>query len=125
MKLAVLIAVLAIAVLAVAAGCGGSGAGDRIAIAGADASRAPAAFRTYGCGACHSISGIDGADAHVGPPLDDLADRVTIAGSLSNTPENLIRWIRFPQRIDPGSVMPDMGVTQRDAADIAAYLYDH
>jgi cytochrome c2 len=125
MKPAVPIVVVAVAVLAVVAGCGGGGAGGRIAIAGADASRAPAAFRTYGCGACHSIPGIDGADADVGPPLDDLAGRVNIAGSLSNTPENLIRWIRFPQRIDPGSVMPDMGVTQQDAADIAAYLYDH
>jgi cytochrome c1 len=43
--------------------------------------------------------------------------------ALPNTPENLLAWIRSPQTIDPGNVMPNLGVTALDAADIAAYLF--
>jgi len=35
----------------------------------------------------------------------------------------MVRWIRGPQRFHPGSAMPDLGVSERDARDIAAYLY--
>jgi cytochrome c1 len=35
----------------------------------------------------------------------------------------MIKWIQHPQEIDPKNAMPDMGVTDRDAKDIAAYLY--
>lgn len=77
----------------------------------------------YGCSSCHTIPGVAGANATVGPPLDDWADRHFIAGSLENTPENLILWIRSPQSIEPGTAMPDMGVTGEDAQHIAAYLF--
>lgn len=46
-----------------------------------------------------------------------------VAGMLRNSPANLIRWIRDPQGVVPGNAMPDMGVTEADARDIAAYLY--
>jgi cytochrome c1 len=59
----------------------------------------------------------------VGPPLDHMGRRVFIAGLLRNTPENMVRWLRFPQRIVPGNAMPDMGLTERQARDITAYLY--
>ena len=36
---------------------------------------------------------------------------------------NMIRWIQRPQDVDPKNVMPNMGVTDQDARDIAAYLY--
>ena len=62
-------------------------------------------------------------DAEVGPPLDRYGRRVYIAGRLPNTPENLTAWLRAPQRYEPGGAMPDLGVTDRDARDIAAYLY--
>jgi cytochrome c len=77
----------------------------------------------YGCHSCHTIPGIREAKATVGPPLTDWADRHYIAGALSNTPENLILWIQYPQSIEPGTVMPDMGVTDQDARDVAAYLF--
>jgi cytochrome c1 len=35
----------------------------------------------------------------------------------------MLRWIREPQEVSPGSVMPEMGVTEQDGRDIAAYLY--
>lgn len=76
-----------------------------------------------GCGACHTIPGINGAVGLVGPPLDRMGRRVYIAGLLRNTPENMQIWLQNPQRIAPGVVMPDMGVTVEQSRDIAAYLY--
>jgi cytochrome c2 len=76
-----------------------------------------------GCGSCHSIKGISGADGLVGPPLDTIGRRVIIAGLLPNTPENLVAWLKDPQKIVPGNAMPDMGLNERQARDIAAYLY--
>jgi cytochrome c1 len=46
-----------------------------------------------------------------------------LAGILQNSPEHMIAWLRNPQVIDPLSAMPTLGVTERDARDIAAYLY--
>jgi cytochrome c2 len=107
----------------VAAGAAGCGEGDRSAVlSGADASRAPSLVDAYGCGSCHTISSIDGANGKVGPPLDDFGDRLYIAGELPNTPENLVRWLMNPQLIEPGTVMPNMGVSREDARDLAAYL---
>ncbi len=79
---------------------------------------------SYGCGSCHTIPGVPGADAMAAPPLGQFYERSYIAGQLSNTTENLIKWIQDPQEIDPGNAMPDLGVTQEEARDMAAYLYD-
>jgi cytochrome c1 len=80
-------------------------------------------LRAYGCDACHTIPGIYGANATVGPPLDAWADRRYIAGSLINTPDNLILWIQDPQAVEPGTAMPNLGVTEQEARDMGAYLY--
>ena len=77
----------------------------------------------YGCGACHDIPGVRGASATVGPPLGGIAIRSYLAGQLSNTPENMRRWIQQPQHVERGTAMPDMGVTEEHARDITAYLY--
>jgi cytochrome c2 len=45
-----------------------------------------------------------------------------LGGVLPNSPENMVRWLRAPQQFAPLSAMPDLGVTERDARDIAAYL---
>ncbi|XSG82019.1 MAG: c-type cytochrome [Methyloligella sp. ZOD6] len=75
-----------------------------------------------GCGSCHHIPGIKGATGLVGPPLHHMANRVFIAGKLRNSPENMVRWIENPQAVSPGNAMPDMGLTERQARDITAYL---
>jgi cytochrome c len=80
-------------------------------------------IRNYGCQSCHTIPGITGANALVGPPLLHWSKRVYIAGELPNTPENLEHWIQHPTQVEPGTAMPDMGVTEQDSRDIAAYLY--
>ena len=46
-----------------------------------------------------------------------------IAGMLPNTPDNLVLWLQRPQSVVPGNGMPDMGLSPRQAHDIAAYLY--
>ena len=84
---------------------------------------APAAFARYGCGGCHMIPGIWGANGKVGPDLTQVAQRATIAGSLSNDPETMVGWLEHPQALRPGSGMPEMGVTDKDARAMAAYLY--
>jgi putative membrane protein len=94
-----------------------------IALTGGDPDRGPDAIRRYGCGSCHDIPGVPGADSLVGPPLTSFSRRTYLAGRFPNTGETLIRWIERPQEMNPGSAMPDMGVTPEDAADIAAYLY--
>lgn len=87
-----------------------------------DAHRGKLALTQYGCHACHLIPGITGSSVHIGPPLAGLASRTLIAGKLHNTPDNLVRWIRTPQLFDPRTAMPAMGVMERDARDMAAYL---
>ena len=76
-----------------------------------------------GCGSCHMIPGIDGADGLVGPPLIHWSRRVVIAGLLQNTPANLVTWLMAPQDVVPDNAMPDLGLSEEQARDIAAYLY--
>jgi mono/diheme cytochrome c family protein len=87
-----------------------------------DPERGKRALQQYACVACHLIPGITGALAHVGPPLAGIASRTMLGGVVPNTPENMILWIRSPQKVSPPTAMPDLGVTERDARAIAAYL---
>jgi len=88
-----------------------------------DAERGAATVQRYGCGACHKIPGIPGAIGIVGPSLAKMAERGYVGGVLANTPENLIRWLLDPPRVDPTTAMPAMGLSEAEARDIAAYLY--
>jgi cytochrome c len=81
-------------------------------------------IQEYGCTACHTVPGVRGAAGKVGPRLDHVKEQIYIAGVLHNTPSNLILWIAHPEEVDPQTAMPDLGVTEEDARDIAAYLYD-
>jgi mono/diheme cytochrome c family protein len=88
-----------------------------------DPARGEVAIRQYACTTCHVVPGIVGPQAPVGPPLDRIATREYIAGMLPNTAENMLRWLKAPQEVNPRSAMPNLGVTERDARDMAAYLY--
>ncbi len=77
----------------------------------------------HGCGICHTIPGVLGANGTIGPPLTDYARRVYIAGKLPNQLDNLMRWIRNPQGIEPGTAMPNLPVSEAEALAMAAYLY--
>ena len=93
------------------------------ATTGGDPHRGETMFIQYGCGSCHHIGYVRNATGLVGPPLDNIALRAMIAGKLGNSPENLQRWIRDPQSITPGTGMPNLNVSERDARDISAFLY--
>lgn len=80
-------------------------------------------LRQFSCGSCHSIPGVAGAKGKVGPPLDGIAGRVYLAGTLPNTPATMAAFIQSPQMADPRTAMPDMGVSEAHARDITAYLY--
>jgi cytochrome c2 len=90
---------------------------------GGDPGHGAVLVRKYGCNACHVIPGVPGAKGKVGPTLDGIASRVYLAGKLNNTPQNLIRWIRDPQGVSKGTAMPNMGVTEQEGRDLAAFLY--
>ena len=75
-----------------------------------------------GCGACHMIPGIGGANGLVGPPLTLMGRRVFVAGLLRNTPQNLAAWVLEPQKFVPGNAMPATGLSESEALDVAAYL---
>jgi putative membrane protein len=92
-------------------------------ITGGIPQRGALAIRQYGCGSCHTIPGVSGARGTVGPALAGISGRPYIAGVLINTPSNLIRWIHHPQQVDPLTAMPDVGLTEAAARDIASYLY--
>lgn len=92
-------------------------------VPGGDPDRGRLALATYGCGGCHAIPGVAGAESYVAPPLDRYSRRAFVAGVLSNNAENLARWIQEPLDINPDTAMPDLGVTPEDARDMAAYLY--
>lgn len=93
------------------------------ATTGGDPDRGRAAITRYGCATCHTIPGVKGADALVGPSLEHVASRSYVAGVMPNTPSNVIRWIQDPPGVDRLTAMPNLGVTDSDARDIASYLY--
>jgi cytochrome c len=93
-------------------------------LSGGDPERGRQLVASYGCGACHQVPGIDGATGLIGPPLGNIAERTVLAGRLPNTPDNMIRWIREPQKVKSGTAMLNLNVTEHDARDITAFLYE-
>ncbi len=74
------------------------------------------------CATCHIVPGVSSAVGRVGPPLAGIAAQQIIAGRYANDRATLIRWIMHPQAMQPGSAMPEMGITESQAALIATYL---
>jgi cytochrome c oxidase subunit 2 len=79
-------------------------------------------FEQQACINCHAVSGTV-ANGRFGPDLTHLMSRETLAaGAMPNTPENLKAWIDDPNTFKPGSLMPAMHLTDRQNAQITAYL---
>ena len=114
----------AVALAGLLAGCGGGGGSkaERL-VPGGDAGRGAELIERYGCGSCHTIPGIAGANGTVGPALSGFADERFIGGVIPNTVPNVIAWIQNPKRFAPRTIMPNLAVTPDQARDIAAYLY--
>jgi cytochrome c len=80
------------------------------------------ALARLGCSSCHAIDGVRAAGGQVGPSLNDLRSRRYVAGRLPNTAENLVRFIVDPRGVSPGTMMPDLDVTELEAWNMVAYL---
>lgn len=87
-----------------------------------DRERGRRALEQFGCIACHEIPGAVGPEARLGPTLHGIGARTMLGGVLPNSFDNMVLWLRAPQAFTPHSAMPMLGVTERDARDMAAYL---
>ena len=87
-----------------------------------DPERGRRALEQYACISCHEIPGLVGPEARLGPTLHGIGSRLMLGGVIPNNPENMALWLRAPQALAPGTAMPDLGVSARDARDMAAYL---
>jgi len=117
------VAVVALALGMLLGGChSGRNPASRV-VTGGSVDQGARAIKHYGCGSCHTIPGIAGANGLVGPPLVKFSRRGYIAGMLPNTANNLEHWIQDPQSVVPRNDMPNLGVTADEARDITAYLY--
>lgn len=79
-------------------------------------------FLKTSCVNCHRV-GQTLAIGSFGPDLTHLMSRDTIgAGAAPNTPEQLRAWIRDPQTIKPGCLMPNMQLGENAVGKIVTYL---
>ena len=85
----------------------------------ASAERGKLLFETRGCLACHSHVDFPGIKSDQGPDLSRLAAKL-------NTPKGqqwLYSWVKSPSHYYPRTAMPNLGLSEAEAADVAAYLY--
>ena len=79
-------------------------------------------FETTACINCHTVRGT-AANGRFGPDLTHLMSRVTIAsGAAENTPENLHLWLKDPDAITPGSLMPAMKLSDDELDALVKYM---
>jgi cytochrome c oxidase subunit II len=89
---------------------------------GMDAHDGQLVFEQQACINCHTVAGTV-ANGRYGPDLTHLMSRETLAaGAMPNTAENLKKWIDDPNSFKPGCLMPAMHLTDRQDAQITAYL---
>jgi cytochrome c oxidase subunit II len=90
--------------------------------AGDQAMRGEQLFGQYACGSCNLIAGTP----HQGlgaPALTNFASRETISsGVVPNTPEHLAAYLRDPQAVKPGVLMPNFRLTDDEVSALVAYL---
>jgi cytochrome c oxidase subunit II len=80
-------------------------------------------FRTSTCINCHAINGVAGANSRVAPDLTHVASRRQLAaGILENTPANMRLWLKSPQHIKPGALMPDFSYSDEQLDQLSEYL---
>ncbi|MEA2936472.1 MAG: hypothetical protein QOD74_3118 [Variibacter sp.] len=94
-----------------------------IALTGGNPDRARDVIGKYGCAGCHQISGIRSPGGRAAPPLNDVGARMYVGGVLTNTGDNLVRWIVNPKAFSPRTAMPVTGISEEEARHVATYLY--
>jgi cytochrome c2 len=88
-------------------------------------------IQKHRCGGCHTIPGIPGANGNIGPDLGPNGDippvsaRNPMASGLvpNNSADDMVAWLVNPPALKPGTLMPNLGLTDEEAALATAYLY--
>jgi len=92
------------------------------AIADARIEAGRAQFLSLSCVNCHAVSGTRAAGTF-GPDLSHLMSRDTLAsGVIPNSVGNLRAWIKEPDAVKPGSLMPNMQLTPQQLDEVVTYL---
>lgn len=94
-----------------------------MALHDANAERGASLIAQHGCGSCHIVPGVSRAHGTVGPSLAGFRDRAYVAGVLPNRPGDLVDWLMRPSVHSPDTAMLDLGLTESEGRDMAAYLY--
>ena len=100
-------------------------AGAGVAKVTGDAIAGKTLFTTKGCVACHVAQGVPGAVGTIGPSLNGLGDagkRPQLASGEPNTPANIRGCIKDPQAKKPGTLMPSLGLSEKEADDLTSFL---
>jgi cytochrome c oxidase subunit 2 len=74
------------------------------------------------CAGCHAVRGSNAAGVQAPDLTHVLSRRLLAAGTVVNTPENLMDWIQHAQEIKPGTLMPDMKLSPVESGELSAYL---
>lgn len=90
----------------------------------AERRRGAVLFLEAGCGSCHTLRGLPGAEGRIAPDLTHLGARLTIgAGMLPNTLGSLAGWTAGVQQLKPGANMPNFNqIAGPDLIALAAFL---
>jgi cytochrome c oxidase subunit 2 len=81
-----------------------------------------AVFLSLSCVNCHTVRGTSAAGTF-GPDLSHVMSRATLgSGVIANTPETLRAWVKDPQTIKPGNLMPNMQLNARELDAVVSYL---
>lgn len=87
---------------------------------------AKALFHSLGCRGCHAVGGVGGAD---GPDLTRVGQRDPGQRNWSGVhgPHTLTNWFRqhfrAPARVTPGSLMPELALTDAQIDGLTFYLF--
>jgi mono/diheme cytochrome c family protein len=70
-------------------------------------------YSKYACQSCHTAD-FKKDKGYVGPPLADVGNRLT--------PVWIYKWLKNPNALNPGTMMPNPNLPDREARDLTAFL---
>jgi len=73
-------------------------------------------FKSKACESCHNEK------SEIAPSLTGFSRRDQIAGTVKNTTDNLRIWLKNPQAVKPGTMMPNLYLSDDDVEVLIAYL---
>ncbi len=87
-----------------------------------DAAEGKEVFLHGTCSVCHTIKGTE-AEGLLGPNLTHFSSRLVLAGAvLTNTPENLYKWLEDPEKVKSGVMMPKPDISDSERRLLVAFL---